>query len=138
MTKTYLSQRMTKPTNWHVRRAKTQSDQSLRCLHEEKEVKTRKYFFFFFFFFFCFVLVLIFWLLFFCCCFLFVREMKNKINTFLLKMAYLELWINGVLLMYTLVGASNAANFITAYENQDSRFLIRSVFYVSRNNLFDV
>ena len=44
--------------------------------------------------------------------------------------------------MYTLEGVSNVANFITAYEesqeNRDSHFLICSVFFVSKGNLFDV
>ena len=46
--------------------------------------------------------------------------------------------------MYTLEGVSSAANFITAYEesqtkqqkNRDSHFLICSVFFVSKGNLF--
>ena len=49
---------------------------------------------------------------------------------------------NGVLHMYTLEGVSSVANFITAYEEsqyyQDSHFLICSVFFVSKGNLFDV
>ena len=44
--------------------------------------------------------------------------------------------------MYTLEGVSSVANFITAYEesqsNRDSHFPIRSVFFVSKGNLFDV
>ena len=44
--------------------------------------------------------------------------------------------------MYKLEGVSIVANFITAYEesqeNRDSHFLIRSVFFVSKGNLFDV
>ena len=44
--------------------------------------------------------------------------------------------------MYTLEGVSSVANFITAYEesqlNRDSHFLIRSVFFVSKGNHFDV
>ena len=44
--------------------------------------------------------------------------------------------------MYTLEGVSSIANFISAYEesqwNRDSHFLIRSVFFVSKGNLFDV
>ena len=45
--------------------------------------------------------------------------------------------------MYTLEeDVSSVANFITAYEesqlNRDSHFLIRSVFFVSKGNLFDV
>ena len=44
--------------------------------------------------------------------------------------------------MYTIEGVSSVANFITAYEesqkNQDSHFLIRSVFFVSKGSLFDV
>ena len=44
--------------------------------------------------------------------------------------------------MYTLQGVSSAANFIAAYKesqlNRDSHFLIRSVFFVSKGNLFDV
>ena len=44
--------------------------------------------------------------------------------------------------MYTLEGVSSVANFITAYEesqlNRDSHFLIRSVFFVSKGNLFNV
>ena len=44
--------------------------------------------------------------------------------------------------MYTLEGVSSVANFITAYENsqynRDSHFQIRSVFYVSKDNIFDV
>ena len=43
---------------------------------------------------------------------------------------------------YTLEGVSSVANFITAYEesqyNQDSHFLICSVFSVSKGNLFEV
>ena len=42
--------------------------------------------------------------------------------------------------MYTLDGVSSVANFITPYEesksNQDSLFLIYSVFFVSKGNLF--
>ena len=42
--------------------------------------------------------------------------------------------------MYTPEGVSSVANFITAYEesqeNRDSHFLIRSVFFVSKGNLF--
>ena len=49
---------------------------------------------------------------------------------------------NGVLLMYTLEGVSSIANFIIGYEesqqNRDSHFLICSVFFVSKGNLFDV
>ena len=49
---------------------------------------------------------------------------------------------SGVLLMYTLEGVRSVANFITAYEesplNWDSHFLICSVFFVSKGNLFDV
>ena len=48
---------------------------------------------------------------------------------------------NWVLLMYTLKGVSSVANLITAYEesreNRDFH-LIRSVFFVSKGNLFDV
>ena len=44
--------------------------------------------------------------------------------------------------MYTLEGVSSVANLITAYGesqlNRDSHFLIRSVFFVSKGNLFDV
>ena len=44
--------------------------------------------------------------------------------------------------MYTLEGVSNVANFITAYKEsqlyRNSHFLIRSVFFVSKGNLFDV
>ena len=44
--------------------------------------------------------------------------------------------------MYTLEDVSSVANFITAYEgfeyNRDSYFLIRSVLFVSKGNLFDV
>ena len=43
--------------------------------------------------------------------------------------------------MYMLEGVSSVANFITAYEvskSQDSHFLIRSVFFVSKCNLFDI
>ena len=44
--------------------------------------------------------------------------------------------------MYTLEGVSSVANFITAYEesqlNRESHFLICSVFFVSKGNLFDV
>ena len=44
--------------------------------------------------------------------------------------------------MYTLEGVSSVANFITAYKgsqlNRDSHFLICSVFFVSKGNLFDV
>ena len=43
--------------------------------------------------------------------------------------------------MYTLEGVSSVANFITAYEesqNRDSHFLICSVFFVSKGNLFDI
>ena len=44
--------------------------------------------------------------------------------------------------MCTLEGVSSVANFITAYEksqyNRDSPFLICSVFFVSKGNLFDV
>ena len=44
--------------------------------------------------------------------------------------------------MYTLEGVSSVANFITAYEvsikNRNSHFLICSVFFVSKGNLFDV
>ena len=44
--------------------------------------------------------------------------------------------------MYTLEGVSSVAIFITAYEesqsNRDSHFLICSVFFVSKGNLFDV
>ena len=44
--------------------------------------------------------------------------------------------------MYMLEGVSKIANFITAYEeyqlNRDSHFLIRSVFLVSKGNLFYV
>ena len=44
--------------------------------------------------------------------------------------------------MYTLEGVSSVAIFITAYEesqyNCDSHFLICSVFFVSKGNLFDV
>ena len=44
--------------------------------------------------------------------------------------------------MYTPEGVSSAANFITAYEasqqNRDSHCLIRSVFFVSKGNIFDV
>ena len=44
--------------------------------------------------------------------------------------------------MYTLEGVSSVANSITAYEesqlNRDSHCLIRSVFFVSKGNLFDV
>ena len=56
--------------------------------------------------------------------------------------AYSGILENGVLLMYTLEGVSSNANFITAYEesqlNQDSHFLIRNVFFVSKGNIFDV
>ena len=38
--------------------------------------------------------------------------------------------------MFTLDGASSVANFITAYE--ESHFLICSVFFVSKGNLFYV
>ena len=48
---------------------------------------------------------------------------------------------NRVLLMYTLEGVSSVAHFIAAYEesqlNRNSHFLIRSVFFVSKTNLFD-
>ena len=48
---------------------------------------------------------------------------------------------NGFLLLYTLEGVCSVANFSTAYkesqENQDSNFLICSVFFVFRGNLFD-
>ena len=44
--------------------------------------------------------------------------------------------------MYTLESVNSVANFITAYEesqlNGDSHFLICSVFFVSKGNLFDV
>ena len=43
--------------------------------------------------------------------------------------------------MYTLDGVSSVAIFITTYEksfNRDSHFLIPSVFFVSKGNLFDV
>ena len=44
--------------------------------------------------------------------------------------------------MYTLEGVSSVAIFITAYEesqyNLDSHFLICSMFFVSKGNLFDV
>ena len=44
--------------------------------------------------------------------------------------------------MYTLEGVSYLANFIPAYEesqlNRDSHFLICSVFFVSKGNLFDI
>ena len=44
--------------------------------------------------------------------------------------------------MFTLEGVSSVANFITAYEesqlSQDSCFLIRSVFFVSKGNVFYV
>ena len=44
--------------------------------------------------------------------------------------------------MYKLEGLSSVANFITAYEesqsNRDSRFLICSVFFVSKGNLIDI
>ena len=44
--------------------------------------------------------------------------------------------------MHTLEGVSSVANFITAYEDfqwsQDSHFLFRSVYFVSKGNLFDV
>ena len=43
--------------------------------------------------------------------------------------------------MYTLEDVSSVAHFITAYEesqlNRNSHFLIRSEFFVSKNNLFD-
>ena len=42
--------------------------------------------------------------------------------------------------MYTLEGVSSVANFITAYKeskiNRNFLFLIRSVFFVSKGNLF--
>ena len=38
--------------------------------------------------------------------------------------------------MYSLEGVSSVANFITAYE--ESHFLVRCVFFVSKGNLFDV
>ena len=44
--------------------------------------------------------------------------------------------------MYTLEGVNSVANFITAYEeshkNRDSHFLIHSVFFVSKGNIFYV
>ena len=44
--------------------------------------------------------------------------------------------------MYTLEGVSSIANLITAYRefqlNRDSHFLNRSVFFVSKGNLFDI
>ena len=43
--------------------------------------------------------------------------------------------------MYTLEGVSSVANFITTYEESikpNSHFLICSVFFVSKGNLFDV
>ena len=44
--------------------------------------------------------------------------------------------------MYTLEGVSSVANFIAAYEEsqlgRDFHFLIYSVFFVSKGNLFDV
>ena len=44
--------------------------------------------------------------------------------------------------MYMLEGVNSVANFITAYEksqlNRDSHFLIRSVFFVAKGNLFVV
>ena len=44
--------------------------------------------------------------------------------------------------MYTLEGLSSVVNFITAYEesqeNRDSHFLIYSVFFNSKVNLYDV
>ena len=47
---------------------------------------------------------------------------------------------SGVLLKYTLEGVSNVANFDTAYkecqENQDSSFLLSSLFFVSKSNIF--
>ena len=56
--------------------------------------------------------------------------------------AHCGIFENGVLLMYTLEGVSSVANFITAYEesqwNRDSHFLICSVFFVSKGNLFYV
>ena len=46
------------------------------------------------------------------------------------------------MIMYTLEGVSSVANFNTAYEesqlDRDSHFLIRSVFFVSKGNLFYV
>ena len=49
---------------------------------------------------------------------------------------------DGVLLLYTLEGVSSVAYFITAYkesqENRDSHFLVCDVFFVSKDNLFDV
>ena len=56
--------------------------------------------------------------------------------------AHCGIFENEVLLMYTLEGVNSVANFITAYEesqeNRDSHFLIRSVFFVSKGNIFDV
>ena len=56
--------------------------------------------------------------------------------------AYCGIFENGGLLMYTLEGVSSVANFITAKEesqyNRDSNFLICSVFFVSKGNIFDV
>ena len=44
--------------------------------------------------------------------------------------------------MYTLEGVNSVANFITAYEesqlNRDSHFLICGVFFVSKDNVFDI
>ena len=44
--------------------------------------------------------------------------------------------------MYTLEGVSSVANYISAYEesqlSRDSHFLICSVFFVSKGNIFDV
>ena len=44
--------------------------------------------------------------------------------------------------MYTLEDVSSVANFITAYEesqlNRDFRFLVPSVFFISKGNLFGV
>ena len=47
--------------------------------------------------------------------------------------AHCGIFENGVLLMYTLESVSSVADFITAYEE-----LNKSVFFVSKGNLFDV
>ena len=67
----------------------------------------------------------------------------NKQNiTFWDHWAHCGVFENGVLLIYTLKGVSSVANFISAYDesqlNPESNFLIRSVFFVSKSNLFDV
>ena len=57
-------------------------------------------------------------------------------------LAHCGIFGNELLFMYTLEGVSSVAIFITANEesqsNRDSYFLICSVFFVSKGNLFDV